>query len=69
MFVHLKKVKQSYFEHFWDAMKYAGMAFQAGFYFMIHGIYPDMCEWEGGMMIQKLFTIIENKKRKLVNGY
>lgn len=68
MWKHLQKVRQSYCEHLCDALVYAGMAFQAGFIFIAHGFYPDLWEYDGGMMIQKISIKIENKRRKIMGN-
>ncbi len=64
MFHHLLKAKQSYWSHLYDALGYSILSLKASFVFLVHGIYPDLWEWEGGLIIQKIFITIENKKRK-----
>ena len=68
IFHHLWKVRQSYWNHLYDALGYSMKACKASFIFLMNGLYPDLWEYEGGMIIQEIFTTIENKKRKL-QGY
>ena len=55
---HLQFVNQTYCQHFKDAISYSFLSFQASFYFLIHAIYPDICEFKGSNtvcnLIQKL---------------
>jgi hypothetical protein len=64
-FQHLKKAKQTYFEHFVDSTYFSFLALKASFIFLIHGIYPDSFEFEGGLIIKDLHKTIEDKKSKI----
>ncbi len=66
-FQHLKKAKQTYFEHFIDSSYYSYLALKASFIFLMHAIYPDSFEFEGGLIIKDLHRIIEYKKSKINN--
>jgi len=65
MFSHLNRVKQHYWEHFFDAISYSFMAFKASCYFFVHAIYPDFFEFNGSREIEKLHDIFITKKRQL----
>lgn len=41
-FNHLNFMRQSYFFHFKQSIKYSFLAWKASFYFFIHAIYPDI---------------------------
>lgn len=64
-FNHLNKVKQNYFEHFFDAISYSCMAFKASCYFFVHSLWPDWFEFDGSKQIEKLNTILQHKKNML----
>lgn len=64
-FKHLNLVKQTYFEHFFDAISYSYMASKASFYFLIHSLWPDLFEFDGSKQIEKLNAILVHKKNKL----
>jgi len=68
MFSHLRLVKQSYFEHFFDAISYSFMAFKASFCFFVHSIWPDLFEFDGSNLIARLNAILADKKRRLNLG-
>ena len=59
---HLTKVKQTYWEHFFDAISYSFIAFKAVFYFFVHAIFPDVFEFNGSREIANLNNILVNKK-------
>lgn len=68
-FKHLKKVKQTYFQHFFENFLYSHMAFKASFYLLIHSIWPDLYELYGYQEIEKLNAILTYKKNKLLFNY
>ena len=65
MFEHLKKVKQTYLEHFQDGTTFCYLSLKASFYFFIHALWPDIYEYNGSKTISHLHMIITEKKRKL----
>lgn len=67
-FKHLKYVKQSYFEHFINAFSYSCRAFKAGFYFLVHSVWPDIFEFDGSREIEDLNSVLIYKKRKLLGS-
>jgi hypothetical protein len=68
-FKHLKYVKQGYFEHLIDALSYSFVSLKASIYFFIHGLYPDLFEFDGSTHINNLNTILTNKKKKITEQY
>jgi hypothetical protein len=62
---HLKYVKQGYFKHLFDAFGYSFISLKASIYFFIHGIFPDLFEFNGSNEIQNLNTVLTNKKLEL----
>lgn len=68
-FNHLKYVKQTYLEHFFDAFSYSCRCFRAGFYFFIHSLWPDLFEFNGSREIEELNAILIYKTRKQISGY
>lgn len=64
-FSHLKFVKQTYFEHFFDSMSYSFMALKGSFYFFVHSFWPDLFEFNGSKQIDELNTILVRKKKML----
>jgi hypothetical protein len=64
MFSHLKRVNQSYIEHFRDSFTYSLMCFKASFYFLIHSLWPDLYEFDGSLTIKKLINSIQEKSLK-----
>lgn len=65
MFYHLKRVKQTYTEHFRDSLTYSFTCLRASFYFFIHSLWPDLYEFDGSITIKRLNDYIEDKRRKL----
>jgi hypothetical protein len=65
-FSHLLKINQTYFDHLIDALSFSVISAKACFYFFIHGIYPDIFEFNGSDEIKKLNEILIQKKLKLV---
>ena len=65
MFSHLTRVKQTYSQHFFDAIFYSFIAFKASAYFFVHAIWPDLFEFDGSNQIANLNTILADKKRQL----
>lgn len=63
---HLNYVKQEYFEHLVDAFGYSFASLKACVYFFIHGLIPDLFEFNGSNEIQNLNTILTRKKLKLL---
>lgn len=51
---HLKKIGMSYFQHMRQAFLYSFTAFEAGFIFFIHGIFPHIFETTGSEIINNL---------------
>lgn len=64
-FPHLKKAKQTYSQHLLDSLYFSFQSFKASIIFLIHGIYPELYEFEGGFIIKHLNKIIEYKKLKM----
>ena len=67
MFEHTRRVRQTYCEHLYDAIGYSMASLKASFVFLVHGIYPDIWEYDGSMIIQSIHEKIQNKKRNLMN--
>ncbi len=65
-FIHLKYVKQTYSEHFCDAMLFSFIAFKAFFYFFVHALWPDLFEFNGSREIEQLNNLLMTKRRGLV---
>ena len=63
-FKHLKSVKQSYFNHFKDSIKYIKLGLKAVFYFGVHSVYPDLYEHQGSDTIKELNDILQEKIKK-----
>jgi hypothetical protein len=66
-FTHLKYIKQTYLEHFIDAISYSFMSFQASFFFFVHAFWPDIFEFNGSKQILQLNNILVEKMNKLYN--
>lgn len=64
-FIHLKYVKQTYSEHFFDAMLFSLIALKASFYFFVHALWPDVFEFNGSIELEKLNQILISKRREL----
>jgi hypothetical protein len=67
-FNHLLKIKQSYFQHLFDALSFSFISLKASFIFLIHGLYPDIFETKGGELIENIYLTIQKKKRELLNN-
>jgi len=65
-FKHLSFVKQSYLDHFRDAIYYSSVSFRASFYFFIHALYPDFFIHSGSNAVISLATTIKNKYFKVL---
>jgi hypothetical protein len=59
---HLEDVKQTYFAHLIDTIKYATISFSAGVIFIIHGLFPDILHHAGSELINNLNILLENKR-------
>lgn len=59
---HLEDVKQTYFEHLIDSLKYATISFSAGMIFVIHGFFPNVLSYAGSELINNLNILLENKR-------
>ncbi len=57
-FNHLILNEQTYFSHFKNSMLYSYISLKASFYFFIHGIYPDIFEFNGSKTIYTLYNIL-----------
>lgn len=66
-FKHLKYAKQSYFEHFFDSIKYVKLGLKATFYFGVHSVYPDLYEHQGSDTVKQLNYILQEKIKKIQN--
>ncbi len=64
-FRHLERIRQTYKEHFEDALTYSFLSMKASCIFLIHSLYPDIYENEGGEIIKEINFRIEKKKRML----
>jgi hypothetical protein len=58
---HLEDVKQTYFEHLIDSLKYATISFSAGMIFVINGFFPNVLSYAGSEIINNLNILLENK--------
>lgn len=58
MFKHLERINKRYVEHFVHAMSYCFISLSASFYFFIHGIYPDVFEFDGSKQIRYLNELL-----------
>ena len=66
-FKHLQQVKQNYFRHFYDALKYSMLSLKASYYFFIHAIYPDVYITSGSETIDFIKKHIDFKKQLKIN--
>ena len=66
-FNHLLFVRQTYCEHFIDAISYSFMSCKASCFFFVHAFWPDIFEFNGSTQIEQLNNILVNKKNKLLN--
>lgn len=66
-FIHLNYVKQTYCEHFIDAISYSCTAFKATCYFFVHAFWPDLFEFDGSREIEKLNDILAYKRKQLTS--
>jgi hypothetical protein len=60
-FNHLTTIGQTYYLHWFDAMKYCGISFKAAFFFFIHAFWPDFFVNNGSNTIFELNDIIMEK--------
>jgi hypothetical protein len=67
-FTHLKYIKQTYLEHFIDAISYSFMSFKASCFFFVHAFWPDIFEFNGSKQIEQLNNILVEKRNKLYNS-
>lgn len=51
---HLQKIGMGYFQHMYQAFLYSFTAFEAGIVFFIHGLFPDIFETTGSVIINNL---------------
>ncbi len=65
MFLHLRYVKQTYCEHFLDAISYSFISLKASFCFLVHAFWPDIFQSNGSSYIEHLNQVIVNKRNKL----
>jgi hypothetical protein len=65
-FTHLKNVKQSYFQHFYDSFYYSFICWKASSSFLFHALWPDSFEFSGSNEIERLNTLLKDKKRNLL---
>lgn len=61
-FKHLQQLKQNYFNHFYDALKYSILSLRASYYFFIHALYPDVYVTNGSETIDFIKKLIDYKK-------
>lgn len=64
IFEHLEDINQTYFDHLKDAIYYSFKSFQAGIYFLIHGLYPDIFTKTGSAIIFDVNSQINGKYKK-----
>jgi len=57
-FKHLKEVNMNYTTHFKSCMNYSWKSLQSSYYFFIHGIYPDVYEYNGSINTENLSALI-----------
>lgn len=67
-FTHLEYIKQTYIEHFIDAISYSFMALKACFFFFVHAFLPDIFEFDGSKLIEHLHNILLIKRSKLLDS-
>lgn len=69
-FNHLKSIRQTYIEHFRNALLFSLWSSKASLYFFVHAFYPDMFTSHGSDIIEKLNqNLKQNKKSKSVTHY
>lgn len=64
-FKHLQDVDQSYFEHLKDSLYYCYLSLKASYYFLLHGIYPDIYTSAGSRQIYDLYIVILEKYKEM----
>lgn len=64
-FTHLQQVRQGYFEHMYDALKFSGKAMCASVTFFVHAVIPDFFPATGSAIIQGLNHEIGTKKAQI----
>ena len=62
---HLNFAKQTYSQHFKDALFYSLLSAKAAVYFLIHSIFPEYFVSSGSETIETLHEIICAKKAAL----
>ena len=62
MFVHLKNEKMNYSTHFFRAFHISWLCLKASYYLFIHAIYPDVYEYDGSKLIEKIYLECKNSK-------
>lgn len=60
---HLDSVNESYFQHLFFTLKYAGCCFLAGFVVVLHGLIPGLFEKDASTLIRKLADKSEKNTR------
>lgn len=66
-FKHLAFANQTYFEHFYDAIKYAYISFSGSFYFFCHAFWPDIYVTKGSDTIHRLSETIHEKYQNRIS--
>lgn len=66
---HPNLVGESYFEHVYNALSYAIMAFIASILLLIHSLFPFILQGHGAKIIRNINTNMEKNKlrKKLIN--
>lgn len=65
-FKHLVFANQTYFEHFYDAIKYSLISLKASIYFFCHAFWPDLFAKTGSDTIHSLSETIYEKYHKRI---
>lgn len=60
-FEHPQSVDETYFEHLWFALKFAGTLFVASIAALVHAIIPCACERTASTKIKELNDRIHNR--------
>ncbi len=65
---HLQQAKQSYTEHLKDSLHYSFISFKSAFYFLAHGINPNILTTNGSSEIYKLNHELQTKIKNMQNN-
>ncbi len=56
---HPSSVDETYLEHMWFAVSFAGLLFAAGAAALVHAVVPGLCKTTASRLIRKMYARIE----------